>query len=346
MKIQHLVLALAAAGCVSAQAADAINLANYQVTGTYSLPIFNGANTSGLLSGLEGSAIAYARDRGTLFFVGDEGSGIIEISLTGQTIGSMAFNWAGTGATKNDTEGLTYLGNGQFVVTEERLQNGYKFSYSAGGTAALGGAPFVSFGPTIGNIGIEGISYDARNGNFVTVKQDDPSVLSIYNALTFSTTAGADATPTTSFAAVPTAPGSSTYTSLFGLNSLSDVAVLGAVDGLNGTAAAENLLILSLDSRQLIEITRAGVIKSSFDLSNVLPHNGIEGVTIDENGTIYLVAEQVQDGSNVLANPASQLIVLSNVTASVPEPEGVALVLAGLGLMGAVSRRQKRAIQA
>lgn len=344
MKIQHLVLALAAAGCVSAQAADALNLANYQVTGTYSLPIFNG--TSGGLSGLEGSAIAYARDRGTLFFVGDEGTGIIEISRTGQTIGSMTFDWAGTGATKNDTEGLTYLGNGQFVVTEERLQNGYKFSYSAGGTAALGSAPFVSFGPTIGNIGIEGISYDARNGNFVTVKQDDPSILSIYNALTFSTSSAADVTPHVSFAAVPMAPGASTYTSLFGLNSLSDVAVLGGVNALVGSTAADNLLLLSLDSRKLIEITRGGVIKSSFDLSNVLPHNGIEGVTIDENGTIYLVAEQIQDGSNVLPNPASQLIVLSNVTAAVPEPEGVALVLAGLGLVGAVSRRQKRAIQA
>lgn len=338
MKIQHLVLALAAAGCVSAQAADALNLANYQVTGTYSLPIFNG--TSGGLSGLEGSAIAYARDRGTLFFVGDEGTGIIEVSRTGQTIGSMTFDWAGTGATKNDTEGLTYLGNGQFVVTEERLQNGYKFSYSTGGTAALGSAPFVSFGPTIGNIGIEGISYDGRNGNFVTVKQDDPAKLSIYNALSFSTAAAADALPTTEYA------GANSNSSLFGLNSLSDVAVLGGVNALVGTTAADNLLLLSLDSRKLIEITRGGVIKSSFDLSNVLPHNGIEGVTIDENGTIYLVAEQIQDGSNVLPNPASQLIVLSNVTAAVPEPEGVALVLAGLGLVGAVSRRQKRAIQA
>ncbi len=341
MKLQHLVLALAAAGCVSAQAADSLNLANYQVTGTHALDIFNG--TSGGLSGLEGSAIAYARDRGTLFFVGDEGTGIIEISRTGHTIGSMAFDWAGTGSTKNDTEGLTYLGNGQFVVTEERLQNGYKFSYSAGGTAALGSAPFVSFGPTIGNIGIEGISYDARNGNFVTVKQDDPAKLSIYNALSFSTTAAADAVANIEYT------GANSNSSLFGLNSLSDVAVLGGVNALVGTTAADNLLLLSLDSHKLIEITRGGVIKSSFDLSNVLPHNGIEGVTIDENGTIYLVAEQIQDGSNVLPNPASQLIVLSNVTAAVPEPEGVALVLAGLGIMGAmgaVSRRQKQAAQA
>lgn len=335
MKFQHLFLALAATACVSAQAADSLNLANYQVTGTYALDIFNG--TSGGLSGLEGSAITYARDRGTLFFVGDEGTGMIEISRTGQTIGSMAFDWAGTGSSKYDSEGLTYLGNGQFVVTEERLQNGYKFSYSAGGTAALGSAAFVSFGPTIGNIGIEGISYDARNGNFVTVKQDDPAKLSIYNSLTFSTTAAADVVANTEFV------GASSNSSLFGLNSLSDVAVLGGVNALVGTSAADNLLLLSLDSRKLIEITRGGVIKSSFDLANVLPQNGIEGVTIDENGTIYLVAEQIQDGT---PNMHSQLIVLSNVTASVPEPEGVALVLAGLGLVGTVARRRQQAAQA
>lgn len=338
MKFQHLVLAVAAACGASAQAADSINLANYSVTGTYALDAFK--STSGGLSGLEASAVTYARDRGTLFFVGDEGTGMVEVSLTGQTLGSTTFNWSGTGSSKNDTEGLTYLGNGQFVVTEERLQNGYKFDYVAGSTVALGSAAYVSFGPTIGNIGIEGISYDPRNGSFVTVKQDDPAQLSIYNALTFSTTAAPDAVASTQF----TGPNSNS--SLFGLQSLSDVQTLAPIDALQGTAAADNLLVFSLDSRRLIEITRAGVIKSSLDLSNVLPHNGIEGVTVDQHGTIYLVAEQIQDGSNLLPNPQSQLIVLSSM-AAVPEPETYALMLAGLGCLGlAAARRHKKAASA
>ena len=64
MKLEHLILALAAAGCVSAHAGDSINLGNYQVSSTYALDALNGA--SGGISGLEGSGIAYARDRGTL----------------------------------------------------------------------------------------------------------------------------------------------------------------------------------------------------------------------------------------------------------------------------------------
>lgn len=48
-----------------------------------------------------------ARDRGTLLFVGDEGPGVVEVGRTGQTIGSMTFDWACTASTSNDAEGLT-----------------------------------------------------------------------------------------------------------------------------------------------------------------------------------------------------------------------------------------------
>ena len=91
-----------------------------------------------------------------------------------------------------------------------------------------------------------------------------------------------------------------------------------------------------MGSRRLIEVDRQGHIKSSLDLTNILAHNGIEGVTVDEKGTIYLVAEQIQDGTS--SDGKSQLIVL---TAPVPEPETYAMLLAGLGLMGVIARRRK-----
>src|SRR3990167_2382319 len=171
MNIQQLTIALAAsAACFCAQAANSINLANYQVTGTYGLSTLAGSSNG--VSGLEASAVTYARDRGTLFYVGDEGTGVVEISLTGQTLGTMAFNWANTGSSKHDTEGLAYLGNGVLVVTEERLYDAYRFNYVAGGSANLASSSVSISNATVGNEGLEGISHDPRNGSFVMVKQD------------------------------------------------------------------------------------------------------------------------------------------------------------------------------
>ena len=319
MKLKHLIVALAAFGSVAASAQTSINLANYQVTGNYALDTLNDM-------GLEASAVTYARDRGTLFFVGDEGLGVVEISKTGQTLGSMAFNWAGTGSSNNDAEGLTYLGNGKLVVVDERPQIAYQFDFSNGGSVMLNNQPKVAItGNTtsVGNVGTEGISYDPLTGKFFSVKQDNPAQLR-ESTLTF-TVGGGTASTITTFS------GPNSNSSLFGLNSLSDIQTLSPVDALVGTAAADNLLILSLDSKKLVELDRiTGTVLSSFDLSSVTTQ-AIEGVTVDEKGTIYLVAED-----SGTAN--SRLFVL---TAPVPEPETYAMLLAGLGLVAGVARRKQ-----
>ena len=345
MKIRVLLAAIIAATSLSAQAASSIHLGNYQVVGTYALDMLNGA--SGGISGLEASAVTYARDRGTLFYVGDEGTGVIEISLTGQTLGYNNFDWTGTGSKKHDTEGLAYLGNGVLVVGEERLQDAYRFSYNntSGSTISLQDN-FVSISNVaVGNNGMEGLSYDPRGaGSFVTIKQQGPQDV-LAGSLTF---AGATGAPPSSGGdgASPPGGGVSTMSSLFnpasmGLSSLSDIQTLSPVDSFAGTAAADNLLVLSLGSRLLVEVDRSGQVLSSFDLSAILPHNAIEGVTVDEKGNIYLVAEQIQDGFNagLDPNPRSQLIVLA---APVPEPETFAMLLSGLGVLVAVARRRKR----
>ncbi|PKO48491.1 MAG: PEP-CTERM sorting domain-containing protein [Betaproteobacteria bacterium HGW-Betaproteobacteria-4] len=326
MNFKHLILALAAAGSFSAQAADSLNLANYSVNGIYALDALNG--TSGGISGLEASAVTYAQDRGSLFFVGDEGTGVIEISKTGQTLGYMNFDWTNTGSTKHDTEGLTYLGGGVLVVGEERLYDAYRFNFTAGGTASLANSSVSISNATVGNNGMEGISYDARNGgSFVTVKQFDPEDV-LGGTLSFAAGGGV-----------------ANMAQLFnpaslGLATLSDVQTLSGVNSLVGTTAADNLLLLSLGSNTLLEVTRSGVVKSSLDLAGIVPHNAIEGVTIDDKGIIYLVAEQEQDGSVLDSLARSRLIVLA---APVPEPETYAMLLAGLGLLGAVARRRKLA---
>jgi uncharacterized protein YjiK len=311
MKIAYLAATLAvAAACAPTQAASSIDLGSYQLTGSHNLDTLGGL-------GLEASAVTYARDRGSLFFVGDEGGGVIEISLTGATLGTMTFSDWPSATRHSDAEGLTYLGNGVLVVAEERLHDAFRFTYAAGGSVSLANAAWASVADhPYNNNGLEGISYDPRDGSFVSVKQAAPMEV---RAGTLSFAAGG---------------GSSTMVPLFdasllGLASLSDVQTLSPVDALAGTPAADNLLILSLDSRRLVEADRNGNVLSSYDLSGITTQ-AIEGVTVDEWGRIYLVAEDS-------GGPSSMLFVLSPV----PEPHTYAMLLAGLGLLGAASRRRR-----
>lgn len=315
MKRHLFTLALAALPFwpLGASAQTSIGLQNYGLVGNYAVPALGDLT-------LELSAVTYAPDRGTLFVVGDEGLGVVELTLTGSIVGSMAFNWAGTGSSNNDAEGLTYLGGGRLVVVDERPQIAYSFSYAAGGSvmlAAQAQAPVGSSPGSVGNVGTEGISWDPRNGSFVSVKQDNPMELRA-GGLNFAV-GGGTSTMTTLFSGA---------TSLFGVNNFADVQTLSPVTALAGTPAANNLLILSLDSRRLIELDRTtGTVLSSLDLAG-FTQQAIEGLTVDSLGNIYLVAED-----SGTAN--SRLFVLS----AVPEPGSWALMLAGMAALGWRLRR-------
>ncbi len=315
MKTRLLLASFVAAACTASAQADivSINLAGYTLTGNFALDTLNDV-------GLEASGVSYARDRGTLFFVGDEGLGVVEVSRSGQTLGTMSFDWTGTGSSNNDAEGVTYLGNGELVVVDERPQIAYKFIFTNGGNVALNGAPKVAItGSTVsvGNVGTEGISIDPRNGQFYTVKQDNPAQLRV-STLNFAV-GGGSATTTTLFSGA---------SSLFGLGSLSDLQTLSPIDALNGTAAADNLLVLGVESRKLVEINSAGTILSAFDLSG-LTNQAIEGVTVDELGRIYLVAEDS-------GTPNSRLFVLT--PAPIPVPAAAWLFVSALAGLASVAR--------
>ena len=76
----------------------------------------------------EASAVTYNGAPDSLFIVGDEATSVLQVSKTGALIDSM--NLA-PGAF-DDTEGITSIGGGQFVLAEERVRQLNRFTYAPG----------------------------------------------------------------------------------------------------------------------------------------------------------------------------------------------------------------------
>lgn len=271
--------------CASAGSASAqFSLSNYQLSSSHALPS----------AASEASAVSFNRDTGTLFVLGDEGDAVVETSLTGNQLSVMSM----TGF--DDTEGLTYIGGGRFVVTEERLQDAYRFTYAAGGNIARGSLQTVDLGPTVGNVGIEGICFEQATGAYFTVKEKTPQALR---------SGGID------FDA-----GTNTLVDLFapnlGVLDLSDIAVLSDVAALQGTPDAESLLVYSQESSMLLQVSRTGVVLSSFSFAGIA--DNAEGVTVGPDGTIYIVGENptLYVLTPIPAPGAAGLIALSGLAAA------------------------------
>ncbi len=114
-----------------------MDLSQYVMVGRYDLPepTRTTAPTGNLLA-QEASNVTYNWDTNTLFITGDGGTAVVQVNLTGELINTMTLapGTSPQGTEFYDTEGLTYIGNGQFVMTEERYRQIDKFTYVAGTT--------------------------------------------------------------------------------------------------------------------------------------------------------------------------------------------------------------------
>lgn len=291
----------------------------------------------------EASAVAYNWDTHRLMVTNDEEDGNFarfgEYDMNGAKVADINLpGCLSLGSSQCDPEGLTYVGNGQYVVGEERYQDIARISQTAvNGTTRtytdLSAAPTISVGPNAGNTGLEGVAYDRTSGDFYAVKETGPQTIwKITNADFGNETA--------------------TISALFdigslGLDRLSDIAVLS--NGLfAATAFGDNLLILSGRSQVIYELSQTGQLISQFDLSgfdaliNPLDEGGkFEGMTLDEDGNIYLVSDD-GDGRN-----QSYLVKLQyNALAAVPEPASWAMMVGGFSLVGVAARRRRRVVVA
>jgi uncharacterized protein YjiK len=329
-----LALSLSAAAAAFAQPAS-IDLSTYVRVGRYALPepVNSHPGAPNLLA-QEASGVTYNKDTDTLFIVGDGGRAVVQVSKTGQLIDSMTLATGGSpqGTSFYDPEGITYVGGGKFVLVEERYRQASLFTYTPNTTLAINspGVQTVKLGTTIGNIGLEGLSYDPKTGGYIFVKESGPQGI-FQTTIDFAAGTASNGSPITV-----------NSTNLFNpaLANLLDFADVFALSNLPSLlpAQADSLLVLSQESGIIRQMTRDGTILSSLTLTAgtgvSLADTQHEGLTMDLNGILYVVSE---NGGGDINHPELW------VYAPIPEPSTYA-ALAGLVTLGVAAMRRRRVI--
>ncbi len=270
-----------------------VDLSTYVLVGQYDLPepTRTAAPADSLLA-QEVSAVTYNWDTDTLFVVGDGGTSIVQVTKTGELINSMTLAPGGSpqGTEFYDTEGLTYIGNGQFVMIEERDRQAVLFTYEAGGTLTRSEALTVDLGTFVQNIGIEGISYDPLTGGFIAVKEALPEGI-FQTAIDFEAGTATNGSSTTENSVNLFNP------VLLNLSDFADVFVLSNLSALSGQTDYSHLLVLSQEAGVILNVDRSGVIYSSLTITSpagnplTVSAQQHEGLTMDASGNLYVVSE-------------------------------------------------------
>jgi uncharacterized protein YjiK len=279
----------------------------------------------------EASAVTYNWDTDTLFITGDGGRAITQVSKTGELIDTMTLApqpGAPQGTAFYDPEGLTYIGNGEFVMSEERDRQLVKFTYSAGATLTRDDTQTVKIGTFDDNTGTEGLSWDPLSDGFIVVKEKNPIGL-FQTGVDFSAGIATNGSPETENSI------DLFDVSLLGMTDLADVFALSNVPSLASHPRFGNLLVLSQEDARVVNISRSGEIHSTLQivadpgspLSVAAQQH--EGITMDRDGVIYVVSENGGGGiafpqlwvyaPTTQDNTAPTAVLVENATTSITE---------------------------
>jgi uncharacterized protein YjiK len=269
----------------------------------------------------EASAITYDWDTDTLFVVGDGGTSVVQVSKTGVLIDSMTLAPGGSpqGTDFFDTEGVTYVGGGKFVMTEERDRQLVLFTYVAGTTLHRADVKTVKLGTTIGNIGLEGVTFDPSTGHYIVVKEKEPKGI-FETAIDFAAGTASNGSPTTDESINLFAP------ALVDTLDFSDVYALSNLPSLSGDPTFNQLLIISQESGQIVQVDRSGNVKHTLSIVRdagdtiSVPDMTMEGMTMDRDRILYVASE---DGGGDANHP--QLWVYAPATTPNLAPTAVSL---------------------
>ncbi len=269
-----------------------VDLATYVRVGRHDLPEPTRTTPPpNSLLAQEVSAVTYNWDTNTLFVVGDAGTSVVQVTKTGQLIDSMtlAMGSSPQGSEFYDPEGLTYIGNNQFVMTEERDRRVVRFTYAAGTTLTRAAAQTVGLGTFVQNIGLEGLTVDPLTNGFILVKESGPQGI-FQTGVDFAAGTATNGSPSTINSINLFDP------TLLNLIDIADVFAFSTIPSFTGPNA-NRLLVLSHESGKIVNTDRAGNISSTLTIVSD-PGNPLsvaaqqhEGVTMDFEGNLYVVSE-------------------------------------------------------
>ena len=234
------------------------------------LPDYRAVIDAKLLPGMEkdeASDLSYNPQTKTLFSVMGKNPFLVELTLQGDVLRKMPLNgW-------NNPEGVTVMENGLMAVVDER-QHSLTIVKVDASTTALNKADFPSYdlGPSKDqNKAFEGVTWDKRNQQFV-LGEERPPALFTWKSDGSQTLVGDKQKL------------ANTKLDMRNLSALT-------IDPRTG-----HLLALSADSHLLLELDEKGepvsfmTLLGGFNgLKNTIPR--AEGVTLDENGNLYMVSE-------------------------------------------------------
>ena len=315
-----------------------VDLATYTRVGRHNLPhpSRDTAPANNLLAE-EASGVAYNWDTDTLFVIGDGGQSVTQVTKTGKLVDTMTLALGGSaqGTEFYDPEGITYIGNGQFVFTEERDRQAVKFTYVPGTTLVRSATQTMKLGTTIGNIGLEGLSYDPQTNGFLFVKESGPVGI-FQTTIDFDTLTASNGSPTATNSENLFDP------ALASTLDMSDVFAFSNLPSMSGQPQSGNMLIISQESAKIVNISRTGSVSSSLTLVSDPGNISIqdqthEGVTMDRTGRMYVVSE-AGGGTSALPqvwvfaassefNQAPTAVALNNAVTTIPENTSTATAI-------------------
>lgn len=219
------------------------------------------------------SGITYNLDTNTLFAVVNSPELLLELSLEGDVLRRISLQGF------DDTEGLTYLGEGHYAITEESRRC-IVIIDSLDGVDVLERDMYrsiaIPFAFTKRNRGFEGITVDRQTGSLYVVNEKRPRSLLQVDGL------------------LDPAQININFSTPWDLESRT----LGKTDlaGLQFVAETNHLLILSEESKRLTEVDTEGNAYGYLELGG--GDAGLdeaieqpEGVTVDADGNIYILSE-------------------------------------------------------